>query len=146
MNRNNADPHRYDDMLDLPRPISKKHPPMSPVKRAAQFSPFAALTGFEDQISSAQVFRCNRICLSEEEQVGLNRILSALKKHDTVTITCFQEEPGTDGSGGRADGFYRTLSGEIERLDLTFQTLRLQTESGFVDISFPDILVLQPVI
>ena len=37
----------YSDMLDLPRPVSKKHPPMSLEKRAAQFMPFAALTGFE---------------------------------------------------------------------------------------------------
>ncbi len=43
----------YDDMLDLPHPVSKKHPPMSLDKRAAQFAPFAALTGFEGAIEKA---------------------------------------------------------------------------------------------
>ncbi len=43
----------YSDMLDLPRPISKKHPPMSVEKRAAQFMPFAALTGFESAVQKA---------------------------------------------------------------------------------------------
>ncbi len=39
--------HRYDDIIDLPHPVSKKHPQMPPEDRAAQFSPFAALTGYE---------------------------------------------------------------------------------------------------
>ena len=43
----------YSDMLDLPRPVSKKHPPMSLEKRAAQFMPFAALTGFESAVQKA---------------------------------------------------------------------------------------------
>lgn len=43
----------YSDMLDLPRPVSKKHPPMSLEKRAAQFAPFAALTGFEGAVQKA---------------------------------------------------------------------------------------------
>ena len=40
----------YDDIMDLPRPVSKKHPRMSAINRAAQFSPFAALTGYGDAI------------------------------------------------------------------------------------------------
>ena len=43
----------YSDMLELPRPVSKKHPPMSIEKRAAQFMPFAALTGFESAVQKA---------------------------------------------------------------------------------------------
>ena len=43
----------YSDMLDLPRPVSKKHLPMSLEKRAAQFMPFAALTGFEGAVQKA---------------------------------------------------------------------------------------------
>ena len=39
--------HRYDDIIDLPHPVSKKHPQMPSEDRAAQFSPFAALTGYE---------------------------------------------------------------------------------------------------
>ena len=43
----------YSDMLDLPRPVSKKHPPMSLDRSAAQFMPFAALTGFETAVQKA---------------------------------------------------------------------------------------------
>lgn len=43
----------YSNMLDLPRPVSKKHPPMSVERRAAQFMPFAALTGFESAVQKA---------------------------------------------------------------------------------------------
>ena len=41
---------RYDDIIGLERPVSKKHPPMSRSQRAAQFSPFAALTGYDSMI------------------------------------------------------------------------------------------------
>ena len=46
----NQDNHRYDDIINLPNPTSKKHPRMSLYDRAAQFSPFAALTGHEEAI------------------------------------------------------------------------------------------------
>lgn len=45
-----SDPHRYDDIIDLQRPRTGRHKPMEPSARAAQFAPFAALTGYEDVI------------------------------------------------------------------------------------------------
>ncbi|WP_055426975.1 hypothetical protein [Bifidobacterium aesculapii] len=42
--------HRYDDIIDLPHHVSRRHPPMSRHKRAAQFMPFAALTGYDQVI------------------------------------------------------------------------------------------------
>lgn len=53
MNRKAKDPHRYDDMLEMPHHRSVKRPHMSEENRAAQFAPFAALTGFEEQIDEA---------------------------------------------------------------------------------------------
>lgn len=50
---NSDDPHRYDDIINLPYKKSTSHMPMSDVARAAQFSPFAALTGFESKIQDA---------------------------------------------------------------------------------------------
>ena len=40
----------YGDIIDLPRPVSKRHPPLSMEQKAAQFSPFAALNGFEEAV------------------------------------------------------------------------------------------------
>ena len=48
--RSGAMPNPYADIIDLPHPISKKHPPMPVSNRAAQFAPFAALTGFHEEI------------------------------------------------------------------------------------------------
>ncbi len=45
----------YDDIIQLARPVSKKHPPMDIQKRAAQFSPFAALTGHSEAIRETEV-------------------------------------------------------------------------------------------
>ena len=45
--------HDYDDIINLPHHVSKHHPQMSMWNRAAQFAPFAALTGYEDTIRSA---------------------------------------------------------------------------------------------
>ena len=47
------DPHRYDDIIGLKRPVSKKHAPMPIADRAAQFAPFAALTGHGEAIRSS---------------------------------------------------------------------------------------------
>lgn len=45
---------RYDDIINLPHPTSKKHPRMPMINRAAQFSPFAALTGYDDAIQDVE--------------------------------------------------------------------------------------------
>ena len=45
---------KYSDIIDAQRPVSLKHPAMDKMKRAAQFSPFAALTGYEDTVESAR--------------------------------------------------------------------------------------------
>ena len=50
---NGENTHKYDDIIDLPHHVSQRHPQMPLEDRAAQFSPFAALTGFEDAISEA---------------------------------------------------------------------------------------------
>ncbi|MBQ6401312.1 MAG: hypothetical protein IJI20_03390 [Firmicutes bacterium] len=47
----NKDPHRYDDILYEQRPVSRKHVPMKREDRAAQFAPFAALTGYGEAVS-----------------------------------------------------------------------------------------------
>ncbi|MBR7148158.1 MAG: hypothetical protein IKD13_04925 [Firmicutes bacterium] len=58
---------KYDDMLFMEHPTSKKHPRMKPEMRAAQFSPFAALTGYDDAVKETAVQEEDRV-LNEERQ------------------------------------------------------------------------------
>jgi len=62
---NNKDEHKYDDIIHLPHPVSKKHPQMPMIDRAAQFSPFAALTGHTDAIKETERLAIERITLEE---------------------------------------------------------------------------------
>ncbi len=133
------DPRRYDDLLNLEHPVSRKHPRMSMLNRAAQFSPFAALTGYETQIRNAQKIRVSRILLSEEEKIPINRCLKELKKRDFVQMTWFEEDPGTDGSGGWAEGAYRETEGEVLRIDPAGRTLRVGDADRWEDVEFENI-------
>jgi len=49
-----AKSHKYDDIIDMPHPTSKKHPRMDSETRAAQFSPFAALTGHDEVLEESE--------------------------------------------------------------------------------------------
>ena len=67
--------HKYDDIINLPHPTSKKHPRMSLYARAAQFSPFAALTGHEAAIKETVRQTDAKQMLSEEVIAELNKKL-----------------------------------------------------------------------
>lgn len=105
----------YEDMLDLPHPVSKNHPQMSIENRAAQFSPFAALTGHEEAIEeTARVTEC--FCPpGEKEQRVLDekvRILrEQLSTHPSLTVTYFLKDQKKEG------GSYVTVTGMIRRID-----------------------------
>ena len=55
------DKHQYDDIIHLPHPTSKKHPRMAAIDRAAQFSPFAALTGYEQALEETKEIAIERV-------------------------------------------------------------------------------------
>ena len=61
-------PDKYGDIINLPRPASKRHPPMPLAKRAAQFSPFAALTGYEDAVRESARITLPPPNLADDEQ------------------------------------------------------------------------------
>ena len=71
----------YDDIINLPHNVSANHPQMSMRDRAAQFSPFAALTGYEDAIGETGRMTDERRELSELKQSELNTKLAFLAKH-----------------------------------------------------------------
>ena len=107
--------HAYDDILDLERPVSRTHRPMPLGDRAAQFSPFAALTGYEDAITETARLTETRIELTEaqKEQLDytLQQIRMCLSEQPEVTVTWFV--PDADKEGGR----YETRTGHLKKLD-----------------------------
>ena len=105
----------YDDIIDLPRPVSKKHPPMPMAKRAAQFLPFAALTGFEAEIEEAARLTEMPPELGEDTLIALDEQLSFLRQRlpDQPEISVTRFVPDEKKSGGR----YETLTGPVRRLD-----------------------------
>ena len=86
----------YDDILHLPHHRSEKHPPMSMRDRAAQFSSFRALSGYEDAIGETARLTDRRIERGEEEQHRLDAILRQLEcrlaEKPTVTVTYFRPD------------------------------------------------------
>ncbi len=113
----------YEDIIHLSRPVSKKHPPMPMAKRAAQFLPFAALTGFEAEIAEAARLTESAPELGEDALTALDEQLSRLRacllEQPEITVTCFL--PDERKAGGR----YETLTGRVRRLDEANRTLIL---------------------
>ena len=105
----------YDDIIHLPRPVSKKHPPMPMSKRAAQFLPFAALTGFEAEIAEAARLTEAAPEMGEDALAALDEQLSILRQRlpdqPEITVTCFVPDEKKTG------GHYETQTGRVRRLD-----------------------------
>lgn len=112
---NNQSSQKYADIINLPHHISKKHPRMSLRDRAAQFSPFAALTGHKEAINETARLTDEKHILSEDTIMQLNTQLNLIKENinenHTVTITYFV--PDTKKSGGA----YISHSGVVKKID-----------------------------
>ena len=115
---------KYDDIINLPHHVSNKHPQMSMYQRAAQFAPFAALTGHGAAINETARRTDSEIELSEQERQNLNRnlniILETIKSYPSVTITYFINDEHK--SGGR----YSTIKDNIKKYDEYSGTLHLE--------------------
>lgn len=105
----------YDDIINLPHHVSKIRPQMSMLDRAAQFSPFAALTGYDAAIKETGRLTDERIELDEEALTALDRkyqlLINALDDAPEVTITYFQPDERKDG------GKYITATGAVKKVD-----------------------------
>ena len=108
----------YDDIIDLPRPKSK-HEPMPMSDRAAQFSPFAALTGYGDAIDETARLTDHRIELSEEERTELDYKQQYLSTLDSPTVTVTYFVPDECKTGGA----YVTHTGTLKRIDEIERTM-----------------------
>lgn len=132
MNRNtDKNPHRYDDMLDLPHHQSSTRPHMSISNRAAQFSPFAALTGYEGEIRETVRLTDEKMELSDREKERLDKKLRALSGHleqrPAVSITYFVPDARKVGRS------YVTDTGIIKRVDPIGQKVIFYAENKISD-------------
>lgn len=106
---------KYGDIINLPHPTSQNHPRMSLYDRAAQFSPFAALTGHHAAIAETGRLTDQRIELDESEiarvDAELQHLQELLPDRPTVSITYFVPDERKSG------GSYRTITSEVKRID-----------------------------
>jgi len=127
----------YDDIINHPHHVSRNHPQMSMHDRAAQFSPFAALTGYEDAVGETARLTEQRRELDEQESAELNRRLSflasKLDEHPEVTIEYFVPDDR------KAGGSYVTISGVVEKI---FSVERIIAMSDGKVIRIADVLSL----
>lgn len=111
----------YEDIINLPNHRSKKHPPQSMESRAAQFSPFKALTGYEDSTEEAARLVDEKVQLTDEEHEKIRQALTELREHAAehpeVTLSCFVPDLLKDG------GSYTVYTGTLKKVDEIQQVL-----------------------
>lgn len=105
----------YDDIIDLPHHVSARHPQMPLRDRAAQFSPFAALTGHEAAIQETARLTEDFIELDEDRKEQLNEQFRVLGENQSlrpeIEVTYFQPDERKNG------GAYVTVCGRLKRID-----------------------------
>ena len=101
----------YDDIINLPHHVSKKHLPMPMIKRAAQFAPFAALTGYDEAVEETARVTEDFVIVTEEELDEINRVIGeAMHAGKEISLRYF--EPDKSKAGGE----YRTAVGTIKKI------------------------------
>ena len=111
----------YEDILYLPHPVSARHTPMPAEDRAAQFSPFAALTGYEAAVAETARLTDVKSEPDEAEKLLMSELLcSAAASKERISIVYFKPDSKKEG------GAYRTASGSIRWVDTANRNLLLQ--------------------
>ncbi len=108
--------HDYDDILHLSRPVSVRHARMSMVDRGAQFSPFAALVGYEQVLQESARLTQAETFLDESSKELLDRKLRFLADHpgrmEQVRFLCYRPDERKSG------GSFLWLEGSVKKIDL----------------------------
>ena len=126
---------KYDDIIDLPHPEPQTHPRMPMRDRAAQFAPFAALTGYDAAIRETGRLTDARIEPDEEALTALNMkfrlLMDALGDAPEITLLVFRPD------ARKAGGAYLTVTGRVRKVD---EYARLMTLQDGTKIPMDDIL------
>lgn len=105
----------YDDIINLPHHVSNRHPHMPVSDRAAQFAPFAALTGYDTAIRETARLTDRKIEQTEDHKVLLDRkqqlLLESARMHPDVTVTYFKADTRKSG------GAYVSVTGRFRNID-----------------------------
>ena len=135
-NSNNT--HKYDDIINLPHHTSPTRPRMAMIDRAAQFSPFAALTGYDVAVKEIARLTENRIELDEYQKSALNDRLQIVQESltDTPVISITYFVPDERKSGGA----YCTETGIIKKIDYYERTVIMRSGTH---ISRDEIIVIK---
>lgn len=128
----------YDDIKHLTRPQYDDLPPMSMHDRAAQFSPFAALVGYDDAVAETARLVGDRIELTEDEMnelnTTLNRLLDSLDEQPKISVTYFVPDERKSG------GSYVEKVGTVRIFDSYSQELVFKDKSR---INIQDIIIIE---
>ena len=132
---------QYTDIIDLSHHVSATRPRMSMIDRAAQFSPFAALTGYDTAIKETGRLTDQRIELSEEERSILDQkqriLIDNLAVQPEISVTYFVSDARKDG------GAYVTIAGRVRRVDAVARLLILVDRT---EIPLDDVISLDGVL
>ncbi len=113
----------FSDIIHLPHHVSTRYPQMPIMQRAAQFSPFAALTGYDASVKEEARLTESQTTLADDAAAELNRRMAILREHltehPTVAITYFQPD------ARKAGGHYQQASGPIAKIDDIHQIIHL---------------------
>ena len=121
----------YEDIVDLPHHVSKKHPQPTMADRAARFTPFAAITGYEEMVLEEARVTDERIEMDESSKAALNEklnmILEFIDEQPEVSITYFEPDKR------KAGGAYVTVTGTVKRID-EYEHLVIMTDGKKINI------------
>ena len=134
--------HKYDDIIDLPHYVSPTRPRMDMLERAAQFSPFDALTGYDESIDETARRTDERLPLSEQQLAALDEALTKLEalcceaararfhgegaRLPRATLTWFVSDEALHRGSGKSGGAYFTHRFFVRRVDRASGTLSVQ--------------------
>ena len=106
----------YSDIINLKYPFKTKKNPMPLYDRAAQFMPFAALTGYGDMVKETARLTSSKINLSDDEVTVINdklvHLSSIIKDKPEVSVTYFKKD------NSKAGGSYKIKNGIVKKIDL----------------------------
>ncbi len=120
----------YDDIINMEHHISKRHMKMSMENRAAQFSPFSALTGYEDAIKEVRRLTSEKKNIDEDVKEKINRQLLIINKYidKTPTLNIIYFVLDKKKSGGK----YMEITGNVKKIDMYNNMIYIDDKKIFI--------------